>query len=73
MAADEVMIPVPVELYERLERIAGASARPVRDLVLDALADLAAGAPRGGEAGGWSDAGRDEVAARLASLGYLDE
>ncbi len=73
MADDEVMLSIPSDLYERLARVAGARARPVRDLVLDALADLAAAAPPVGEADDYSDAERDEVAARLASLGYLDE
>jgi hypothetical protein len=65
MADDESWVSIPSDLYERLEWLAGSSGRSVRDLVLDALAGLAAGVP--------PDAERDEVAARLASLGYIDE
>lgn len=73
MADDEAMISIPRDLNERLEWLAGSSGCSVRDLVLDALAGLAASAPPSGGADDYSDAERDEVAARLASLGYIDE
>jgi hypothetical protein len=70
---DDAMISIPRDLYERLEWLAACSGRSVTDLVLDTLAGLAAGAPPSGVADEYSDAERDEVAARLASLGYIDE
>jgi len=73
MADDDVTIAIPRDLYERLEWLAGWRGRPVRDLVLDALGELAASAPPAGEEDDYSDAERDQVAARLASLGYIDE
>ena len=73
MADDESWVSIPRDLYERLEWLAGSSGRSVRDLVLDALAGLTAGVPLAGTADEYSDAERDEVAARLASLGYIDE
>ena len=73
MADDEAMISIPRDLIERLEWLAGSSGCSVRDLVLDALAGLTAGVPPSGGAYDYSDAEREEVAARLASLGYIDE
>src|SRR6266511_996411 len=73
MADDDATIAIPRDLYERLEWLAGWRGRPVRDLVLDALGEVAASAPPAGEEDDYSDAERDEVAARLASLGYIDE
>lgn len=73
MADDDAMIAIPRDLYEQLEWLAGWHGRSIRDLVLDALAGLAASAPPPAGADEYSDAERDEVAARLASLGYIDE
>lgn len=73
MADDDATIAIPRDLYERLEWLAGWHGRPVRDLVLDALGELAESAPPAGGEDDYSDAERDEVAARLASLGYIDE
>ncbi len=73
MEGDDAMIAIPRDLYERLEWLAGSRGRSVNELVLDALAGLAASAPLAGGADDYSDAERDEVAARLASLGYIDE
>jgi predicted transcriptional regulator len=73
MTGDETTISLPGDLYERLERLAASNGRSVRDLVLDALAGLAASAPPSAGEDEYSDAERDEVAARLASLGYIDE
>ncbi|HZD38150.1 MAG TPA: hypothetical protein VE664_05880 [Actinomycetes bacterium] len=73
MADDDATIAIPRDLYERLEWLAGWQGRSVRDLVLDALGELASGAPPADGEDDYSDAERDEVAARLASLGYIDE
>jgi hypothetical protein len=73
MTDDDVTIAIPRELYERLVWLAGWRSCSVRDLVLDALGELASGAPPAGEEDDYSDDERDEVAARLASLGYIDE
>ena len=73
MANDETWVSIPDDLYERLERLAGSSGRSIRDLILDALAGLTADVPPAGAADEYSDAEREEVAARLASLGYIDE
>jgi len=70
---DDVTIAIPGDLYERLEWLAGWRGRSVRELVLDALGELAAAAPPAGDEDDYSDEERDEVAARLASLGYIDE
>jgi hypothetical protein len=70
---DDVTIAIPGDLYERLEWLAGWRGRSVRELVLDALGELAAAAPPVGDEDDYSDEERDEVAARLASLGYIDE
>jgi hypothetical protein len=73
MSEEATMIAIPADLLDRLERLADANAVSLRELVLDALANLASSAPAAPVADEYSDAERDEVAARLASLGYLDE
>jgi hypothetical protein len=73
MADDEPKVSIPRDLYERLEWQAALSGCTVTDLVLEALAAIAASAPPSAVADEYSDAERDEVAARLASLGYIDE
>ena len=73
MADDETMISIPTDLYERLERLARSNGCSIRELILDALTNLTANVPASAAADEYSDEERDEVAARLASLGYIDE
>jgi hypothetical protein len=73
MADDETMISIPADLYERLERLARSNGCSIRELILDALTNLTASVPASAAADEYSDEERDEVAARLASLGYIDE
>src|SRR6266545_2258696 len=73
MADDDATIAIPRDLYERLEWLAGWRGRSVRDFVLDVLGELAVSAPFVGEEDDYSDAERDEVVVRFASLGYIDE
>jgi hypothetical protein len=73
MSDEETMISIPTELHGRLERLARSNGSSIRDLILDALTNLTASVPAQAVADEYSDAERDEVAARLASLGYIDE
>jgi hypothetical protein len=73
MSEEATMIAIPADLLDRLERLADANGCSIRDLILDALTTLASSSPAAPVADEYSDAERDEVAARLASLGYLDE
>ena len=84
MTDNDVMISIPGPLYERLGRALGATGtEPVSRFAAHLLeqlseAELEAGrqrlaaTPDPAAGDGYSQAERDEVEARLASLGYIE-